>query len=454
MSPELNSYEDRMLYSTWNITFSSIEQRNKLSANLVRFWAYLNKDDVWFELLKQDIPNSPDWFRQLGDELCFTQAMRVLSQFRLVEPNSWIAEPIETGGYSMHSCVHSWTVNVLNAERDNALAKLAVQCIASHVPRRGEPFWWITQGRLRLHAAQYPCDTIDKLSATDNLEYAMFRLANLALDQDNLEAAEPLLERTLKLQQTSRGLDDLATLSTMNVMGALRRRQTRFDEAHDSYTRVLGSAGSTTDEAVACRLDAMYNLGCLHLYKDQPDEAERFFQQAQSAYEKAEGYEDKLFELDLLDYMGIVHRKLARLDKAVKLHRKAVEGKTELLGRGHMSTLDSTVNLALALFWQQELGEAGKLLWNVCMGRVQALGSRHILTMDAFSLWDNVQFLSSNPKEAEKIPGMLERGASGGVGSSGGEPDMCHVNFAAFFRFICRQRPGLRWHSLYKDPEL
>jgi hypothetical protein len=37
-SPELSSYEDRTLYSTWQISFNNIKQRNPLSANLLRLW--------------------------------------------------------------------------------------------------------------------------------------------------------------------------------------------------------------------------------------------------------------------------------------------------------------------------------------------------------------------------------------------------------------------------------
>jgi hypothetical protein len=38
MSPELSSYEDRTLYSTWQMSFDYVKQRNPLSANLLRLW--------------------------------------------------------------------------------------------------------------------------------------------------------------------------------------------------------------------------------------------------------------------------------------------------------------------------------------------------------------------------------------------------------------------------------
>ena len=50
-SPELSSYEDRTLYSTWQISFEHVERRNVLSAQLLRLWAYFDNQDLWFELL-------------------------------------------------------------------------------------------------------------------------------------------------------------------------------------------------------------------------------------------------------------------------------------------------------------------------------------------------------------------------------------------------------------------
>jgi hypothetical protein len=41
-SPELSSYEDRTLYSTWQISFDNIKHQKPLSANLLRLWAYFD----------------------------------------------------------------------------------------------------------------------------------------------------------------------------------------------------------------------------------------------------------------------------------------------------------------------------------------------------------------------------------------------------------------------------
>ena len=42
-SPQLSSYEDRSLYTTWQITFNRIKQQNAASAKLLKWWAYFDR---------------------------------------------------------------------------------------------------------------------------------------------------------------------------------------------------------------------------------------------------------------------------------------------------------------------------------------------------------------------------------------------------------------------------
>jgi hypothetical protein len=114
-SPQLSSYKDRTFYSTWQVSFNHIKQQNNLSAKLLCFWAYFDSQDLWLELLQHSDSNDPDWVRELAqDEVSFHKAVRVLSNHGLLEVDTSSQVLIESRGYSMHGCVHSWTVHVLN----------------------------------------------------------------------------------------------------------------------------------------------------------------------------------------------------------------------------------------------------------------------------------------------------------------------------------------------------
>jgi hypothetical protein len=155
-SPELISYEDRTLYSTRQLSFDRIKQQNELSAMLLRFWAYFDNQDIWFELLRHTEREVPEWIRELTeDEISFNGAVRVLSEHGLVEVQESALELVESKGYSIHGCVHSWTMNVLNQGWDYGLARLALEFVGLHIPAEEDAKWWVTQRRLLVTVSQF-----------------------------------------------------------------------------------------------------------------------------------------------------------------------------------------------------------------------------------------------------------------------------------------------------------
>jgi hypothetical protein len=46
MTPSLESYEDRALYSTWDVSLQYVEQQNMISGHILRFWAYFDCRDL------------------------------------------------------------------------------------------------------------------------------------------------------------------------------------------------------------------------------------------------------------------------------------------------------------------------------------------------------------------------------------------------------------------------
>jgi hypothetical protein len=60
--------------------------------------------------------------------------VRVLCDHALVEVDAaFDGDSKESRGYGMHSCVHAWTMHVVNEKWDNVLARLALKCVGLHV---------------------------------------------------------------------------------------------------------------------------------------------------------------------------------------------------------------------------------------------------------------------------------------------------------------------------------
>ena len=150
LSPQMLTYENRAMYSTWNVSYESIRRQNEPAAMLLRLWAYFGHEDLWYELLREGDEDKQAWLRSLTEtQLAFDAGMRVLCSHGLIEaqPGGTQEEP-ECSGYSVHACVHSWMIHVLNDEQEQDLAALAVDIVACHVPGEDAPKYWLIQRRL------------------------------------------------------------------------------------------------------------------------------------------------------------------------------------------------------------------------------------------------------------------------------------------------------------------
>jgi tetratricopeptide (TPR) repeat protein len=243
-TPGLLSYEDRALYSTWNISLDHVKQQSELATKLLQLWAYLDNQDVWLELLQAGRKGSPLWFSELAeDQLSFDAAVRVLCDHALVEADATSKDDsVESQGYSMHSCVHAWTKHVVNERWDDALAGLALRCVGLHVPDNSRPEYWVIQRRLLGHANR--CQEVISVGFEDrngegSLTEAIHNLGLLYWNQGKLDKAEEMYERALQGKEKALGRDHTSTLDTVNNLGILYKDQGKLDKAEEMYQRAL-----------------------------------------------------------------------------------------------------------------------------------------------------------------------------------------------------------------------
>lgn len=197
-SPRLNSYEDRSLYTTWQVTFDQIQKKNAASAQLLKLWAYFDRQDVWFGLLRHVYSAGDEWIQKLTeDELSFNEAVRLLYEYGLVHPEPSLGQFFGSAGYSVHSCVHSWMISVLNERWDDDLARIALTCVASEVPSTNKDKWWLLQQRLLQHAARHQNLITNGTLDIVGMDWALHNLGNLFAGQGKLAEAEAMYSRAL-----------------------------------------------------------------------------------------------------------------------------------------------------------------------------------------------------------------------------------------------------------------
>ncbi|KAF4635064.1 hypothetical protein G7Y89_g3023 [Cudoniella acicularis] len=264
-SPKLSSYEDRTLYSTWQISFEH-----------------------------HSVSEDPDWKRELvKDELSFHGAMRILSDHGLVEVDKSSLELLESRGYSIHGCVHSWTVHVLNQEWDCSLARVALKSVALHVPGEQANRPWLTQRRLLQHAARCSYIVLNGLVLNDGMAGTYFNLGYLFNDQSKLAEAEQMYQRALQGKEKAWGPEHTSTLSTVNNLANLYADQGKLAEAEQMYQRALQgyekALGRENITTYIPALNTIWNLGSLFEEENDLAKARIMYSKALAGYEKVVG---------------------------------------------------------------------------------------------------------------------------------------------------------------------
>lgn len=357
----LPDYPTRTLYSTWDLSLSQIRKRNPQAAELLAFLAYFDHQDIWYELFHGAQPiKRPRWFTELfGDKFCFEGAMRTLTRYCLVESHHL------TGSYSLHVCVHDWTLNGLNREVDTHQYWLALDCLASHVRKEDwNTLSALTHCRLIPHALRLAHGRFQGAGSQQdwlrNRHAKVEVLGELLHQQVQYKAAERMYMRALVGSEKALGPEHPSTLDTVNNLANLCRSQGKLDEAEQMYMRALAGKEKALGLEHPSTLRTVNNLGILYHDQGKLDEAEQMYMRALAGWEKALGPKHPS-TLNTINNLGILYREQGKLDKAEQMYMRALAGYEKALGPEHPSTLDTVNNLGVLYYYQGKLDEAEQM---------------------------------------------------------------------------------------------
>jgi hypothetical protein len=129
----------------------------------------------------------------------FNKTVRVLCDHALVEADSTAQDnSAESRGYSMHSCVHSWTVHVLNQEWDTNMAGLALYCVGRHMPDTNQHNSLVTERRLMRHAVRSWGFILDAIVDSNGSEDYLHSFGIAFARQGRHNEAEGMYQRALQ----------------------------------------------------------------------------------------------------------------------------------------------------------------------------------------------------------------------------------------------------------------
>ena len=325
--------------------------------------------------------------------------MGTLQDYGFVEPHTFSDNLIESRGYNIHSCLHSWTLNVLNERGNGPLLDDALLCLVSRIHTNRYSRQHLLNRRLLPHALV--CSTLGQEGGRE-LYWAFNEMAFLLTDQGKFEEAEKIYLRAIAGKTKAFGSNHISTLETVNALGYLYTEQREFKKAEETFLHALARYKKAKLLDYPSRLITVNNLGNLYTYQGKTKDAEKLYLHALAIHKKGRlpGYEAAI---DTTYNLGNLYGNQGRLEEAEKMYLYALTGQEKLVGPDHTSTLDIVNNLGLLYTDQGKFEEAEKMYLRTLIGKEKNLGPNHASTLSTIYSLGICYKLQGKVKRAEEI---------------------------------------------------
>ena len=236
----LLEYQNRTLFTTWDISYSRLEGHDPDAAKLLKLLAYFDHQSIWYELLQGGLTSeSSEWMHEvIANDIDFIGVMRTLTDYCFLD----LQTDLKT--WSMHACVHDWAVAELNKVINTEQYWYTFDCVAASIGKDGwDSLDQLSYSRRVAHAERLVHDRFHANDLThdigfDRLDAASW-IAQLLTKQVQLAKAERMYLRVLAGKEKALGPDHTSTLDTVNNLGTLYHDQGKLEKAEQIYLRAL-----------------------------------------------------------------------------------------------------------------------------------------------------------------------------------------------------------------------
>ena len=427
----------RKVAETWIISFTQIQQHNKLAGELLSLMSLFDRQAIPEEFLSSYLERQQN--RELsGGDIPVVKALGVLKAFsfiiedkddcftmhRLVQlvTRKWLAtkgamprfaeqallsvtKAYPFGEHESRTICRAYLPHanaVLELEgtgsRDERLARAELlHCVAGFSDYQGlwkkaEDLW---REAKELRTELLGVEHINTLCSMGGLALTYHK-------QGRFKEAETLEVQVLGLSKKVRGEEDPDTLVCMNNLSMTIRNQGRWEEAEELQAQVLKIQRTVLGEEHPGTLVSMSNLAMTYADQGRWKEAEELQLQALGVRKKVLG-EEHPDTLRSMNNLASTYGKQGRLEEAERLQLQVLEIQKQLLGGEHPETLSSINNLASTYADQGQWVEAERLQLQVLEIQKELLGGEH---PDTLCSMNNLAFTYGEQgrlEEAERL---------------------------------------------------
>ncbi|KAE8309804.1 hypothetical protein BDV41DRAFT_580211 [Aspergillus transmontanensis] len=440
---KLQEYQERTLYTTWEISYNRLMKDDPEAAAMLRILAYFDNQSLWYELFRAGLKDGCLLYEVISNDISFNGAMTVLAEYSFLEFRPALKE------WSMHKCLHDWVSASLRKAIGPQGYWYAFDCVSGSIEVRDkESLAYPVYSCYVPHAKHLSQNRFLKSDITEMITpeqlHAVRGIASLLRYQTQYESAERLLKSFLQ-SQAADDRDDEVTLLTMHDLGYLYLEQMKYSEAKELLGRALTGMERILGENDSSLVGIRMNLG--HVYTNQGDyqAAEQMYLQGLFGKDVAadehipgillllhtveNGLHSNGIHYDLacrgwgliithneksLIHTGLVKDLLdisdslchlleitGKKDEAERILKQIILIRETLQGPAHSSTLRSVRNLGLLYKDQGKFDDAEKLYELVVAEREKLYGPNHYSTIRVLQDLGHVHCKQNHFQDAE-----------------------------------------------------
>ncbi|KAJ7244001.1 hypothetical protein C8J57DRAFT_1725803 [Mycena rebaudengoi] len=369
------------VYTTWDISFKCL---NKPAAQFLQLCSFFHHEGIsegifsnaaiiipgplWptQEQVKEPQEYLGQFFTPAGmwDTLSFSEMAAELQGYSLInqDPN--------TGLFSIHPLVHSWSRNTvfsMDSTRECAAALLAMS---------GDMEDTLFTMRLLPHL-----NTILQMDSQLASKF-LWPYQQIYYDSGNFQRAQELCADLLEKAKSSLGAEHPDTLTIIGQLAVAYRDLGKFSEAETLQVAVLEKRKQTSGSEHPDTLTTMGNLASTYRGLGKFSEAEALQVAVLEKRKQTSGSEHP-DTLKAMNYLALTYQDLGKFSEAEALQVAVVEKRKQTSGCEHPDTLTAMNNLAITYWAFGKFSEAEALQVAVLEKRKQTSGSEHPETLIA-----------------------------------------------------------------------
>ncbi|KAJ7243975.1 hypothetical protein C8J57DRAFT_1191507 [Mycena rebaudengoi] len=413
------------VYTTWDISFKCL---NKPAARFLQLCSFFHHEGISegifsnaaifipdsLDLTQEQVEEPQEFLGQflttagMWDTLSFSEMAAELQGYSLInqDPN--------TGLFSIHPLVHSWSRNTvlsMDSTQECVAALLAMSVdwedtlftmrLLPHVntvlqmdSQLASKFLWpyqrIYYDSGNFQRAQELCaDLLEKAKSSLGAEHPdtlaiMGQLATTYWDLGKFSEAEALQVAVLEKRKQTSGSEHPDTLTAMNNLAVTYRGLGKFSEAEALQVAVLEKRKQTSGSEHPYTLMAMGNLAYTYRDLGKFSEAEALQVAVLEKMKQTSGSEHP-YTLTAMGNLASTYRDLGKFSEAEALQVAVLEKRKQTSGSEHLYTLTAMNQLAITYQDLGKFSEAEALQVAVLEKRSQTSGSEHPGTLAAMN---------------------------------------------------------------------